>query len=62
MQVFKSMADGKSLILVGAVAARRFIHIEDIALKKTMQLEINLLISTFSVESILIFFRKYKRC
>ena len=31
MQVFKSMADVKSLILVGAVAARRFIHIEDLA-------------------------------
>ena len=61
MQVFKSMADVKSLILVGAVAARRFIHIEDLALKKTMQREINLLISNFSVESILIFFTQVQK-
>lgn len=33
MQVFKSMADVTSRILVGAVSARRFIHIEDLAFK-----------------------------
>lgn len=33
MQVFKSMADVTSRILVGAVAARRSIHIKDLALK-----------------------------
>lgn len=33
MQVFKSMADVTSRILVGAVAARRSIHIEDLAFK-----------------------------
>uniref|UniRef100_A0A8W8IEM8 Reverse transcriptase domain-containing protein n=1 Tax=Magallana gigas TaxID=29159 RepID=A0A8W8IEM8_MAGGI len=33
MQVFKSMADVTSRILVGAVAARRAIHIEDLAFK-----------------------------
>lgn len=33
MQVFKSMADVTSRILVGAVAARRSIHIKDLAFK-----------------------------
>lgn len=33
MQVFKSMADVTSRILVGAVATRRSIHIEDLAFK-----------------------------
>lgn len=33
MQVFKSMADVTSRMLVGAVAARRAIHIEDLAFK-----------------------------
>lgn len=38
MQVFKSMADVTSRILVGAVAARRSIHIKDLAFKyKTTQ-------------------------
>lgn len=33
LQVFKSMADVTSRILVGAVAARRSIHIKDLAFK-----------------------------
>lgn len=33
MQVLKSMADVTSRILVGAVAARRSIHIKDLAFK-----------------------------
>lgn len=33
MQVLKSMADVTSRVLVGAVAARRSIHIKDLAFK-----------------------------
>lgn len=33
MQVFKSMADVTSRILVGAVAARRSIHFKDLSFK-----------------------------
>lgn len=37
MQVFKSMAYVTFRILVGAVAARKSIHIEDLALKEKMK-------------------------
>lgn len=60
MQVFKSMADVTSRILVGAVAARRSIHIKDLAFKykttENKRLVQSTLNSVLFVVIVLIFF------
>lgn len=65
MQVFKSMADVTSCILVGAVAARRSIHIKDLAFKYKATENKRLVQSNLNpvlfVVIVLIFFTQVKR-